>query len=247
MFGIKFKKLLKKEDKTEEEKNLIRRYQKYSPLITAPCTMNRLCREFENINFDIKFSKDPTTKTKTASKSMLPNFTDEFAGSFSQERLDAVKKMYQEFSAKMSIRHLENILMALPTPTSAEDFAELRTTIYDGIITDLQASLASLEMGGKEFLYYCSVLAPKYTNFNWSFAWSILEDQIVDLIPSGETFCPIRIPKDATDPHDTAQQQSQPAEDATTVVDYLGERFALIKIIKPEEIGGEEDTTAYEE
>lgn len=212
MFGIKFKKLLKKEDKTEEEKNLIRRYQKYSPLITAPCTMNRLCREFENVNFDIKFSKDPTTRAKTPTKSMLPTFADEF--SFTAERYDIVKKMYQEFSTKMSIRHLENILTALPTPTSAEDFAELRTTIYDSIITDLQSTLFTVKISGKEFLYYCSLLAPKYTNFNWGFAWSVLEDQIVALIPQGKTFCPIR----------TAEHIPGPT------IEYLGEFYILEEI-----------------
>ena len=212
MFGIKFKKLLKKEDKTEEEKNLIRRYQKYSPLITAPCTMNRLCREFENVNFDIKFSKDPATRAKTPAKSMLPTFADEF--SFTAERYDIVKKMYQEFSTKMSIRHLENILTALPTPTSAEDFAELRTTIYDSIITDLQSTLSTAKISGKEFLYYCSLLAPKYTNFNWGFAWSVLEDQIVALVPQGKTFCPIR----------TAEHIPG------TTIEYLGEFYTLEEI-----------------
>ena len=60
MFGIKFKKLLAKPDKTEAEKMLVRRYQKYSPLIVSNCTMNILCKEFENVDFDIKFGKSNT-------------------------------------------------------------------------------------------------------------------------------------------------------------------------------------------
>lgn len=143
---------------------------------------------------------------------MLPTFADEF--SFTAERYDIVKKMYQEFSTKMSIRHLENILTALPTPTSAEDFAELRTTIYDSIITDLQSTLSTAKISGKEFLYYCSLLAPKYTNFNWGFAWSVLEDQIVALVPQGKTFCPIR----------TAEHIPG------TTIEYLGEFYTLEEI-----------------
>ena len=208
MFGIKFKKLLKKEDKTEEEKMLVRRYQKYSPLITAPCTMNRLCREFENINFDIKFFKDSTTGAKKANVSMLPTFTEIYADKFDSDRYAIVKKMYQDFQTKIPIKHLENLLQATPTPTSAEDFHEMRTTVYDEIIRSLQSILVDANISGQEFLYYCSCLAPKYTNFNWGFAWSILEDQIVALIPRGQTLCPIRDPAEGT-------------------ITYLGEQYRL--------------------
>ena len=208
MFGIKFKKLLKKEDKTEEEKMLVRRYQKYSPLITAPCTMNRLCREFENINFDIKFFKDSTTGAKKANVSMLPTFAEIYADKFDSDRYAIVKKMYQDFQTKIPIKHLENLLQATPTPTSVEDFHEMRTTVYDEIIRSLQSTLTDANISGQEFLYYCSCLAPKYTNFNWGFAWSILEDQIVALIPRGQTLCPIRDLEEGT-------------------ITYLGERYRL--------------------
>ena len=48
MFGVKLKQLLAQEDKTEAEKKVLRLYHKYSPLITSNCTMNILCKEFED-------------------------------------------------------------------------------------------------------------------------------------------------------------------------------------------------------
>ena len=84
----------------------------------------------------------------------------------------------------------------------------MRTTVYDEIIRSLQSTLTDANISGQEFLYYCSCLAPKYTNFNWGFAWSILEDQIVALIPRGQTLCPIRDLEEGT-------------------ITYLGERYRL--------------------
>ena len=59
--------------------------------------MNRLCREFENINFDIKFFKDSATGAKKANVSMLPTFVEIYADKFDSDRYAIVKKMYQDF------------------------------------------------------------------------------------------------------------------------------------------------------
>ena len=206
MFGIKFKKLLAKEDKTDEEKMLVRRYQKYSPLITAPCTMNKLCREFENVDFDIKFQKSTSTAAG-APVSKLPTFEDEFAPTFAQSKYDCVKKMYQTFSAKNQLTHLDNLFQTSLYALKTDDYSEIRSSIYDAFISDLQEELNNSGMSGKEFLFYCNRISKSYANFNWGFAWSVLADQIIHLIPQGKTFCPIRDP-------------SGPCE-------YLGQRYSL--------------------
>lgn len=190
MFGIKFKKLFKKEDKTEEEKMLIRKYQKYCPLITAPCTMNNLCREFENIDFDIKFDKGGPS----APISMLPTFEDELAASFSEEKQNAVRKMYQDYVAKKQIRHLNALLLSPSIDSSPDDYKEIRSSVYDAMVADLQSRLSSSGISGREFLFYCGRLSKLYSSFNWGFAWDVLADQILRLIPQGESCCPVRDP-----------------------------------------------------
>ena len=185
MFGIKFKKLLKKEDKTEEERMLVRRYQKYSPLITAPCTMNILCREFESIDFDIQFAKD-SNDVKKPVVSMLPSFSDKFADTFSRDRLKFIRSLYARYNAKTQISILNDVI-------SQDDpsYEEIRTSLYDALIEGIRAELHDNGIAGDEFLYYCSQMAASNKSFNWGFPWVILGDDIVKFIPQGDSMCPV--------------------------------------------------------
>lgn len=186
MFGMKFKKLLKKENKTDEERMLIRRYQKYCPLITSPCTMNNLCREFESVDFDIKFSKDENDNKKPA-VSMLPTYEEIYADQYSQEKFAVVKKMYQEYNSKKQIRHLTSILLDSPDADDMiNDYKELRSSLYDLLIENLQTTLVSNNISGEEFLFYSHKLSTFYSSFNWGFVWEILAEQILKFIPSSE-------------------------------------------------------------
>jgi len=197
-FGIKFKKLLVKEDKTEEERDLIRKYQKYSPLITTPCTMNNLCRAMEDVDFDIKFSKDKNGNKKKPAPSLLPTFSEEYDASFSEDRLAFVKDLYRQYSSRKQMTHLHalsDILYSDPSVHSDEIYDKYYKSSHDALISSLQLKLEENEMSGKEFLFYCSRLAPKYKSFNWGFAWNVLGDQIIKLIPRGESYCPIRDPE----------------------------------------------------
>ena len=185
MFGEKFKKLLKKEDKTEEERMLVRRYQKYNPLITAPCTMNILCREFESIDFDIQFAKD-SNDVKKPIISMLPSFSDKFSETFSRDKLKFVRSLYARYNAKTQISILNDVI-------SQEDtsYEEIRTYLYDTLIEGIRADLHDSSIEGDEFLYYCSQMAASNKSFNWGFPWAILGDDIIDFIPQGDSMCPV--------------------------------------------------------
>lgn len=213
MFGIKFKKLLKQENKTDEERMLVRKYQKFSPLITSNCTMNKLCREIESIDFDIKFSKGPDD-TKKKSVSMLPTFKELYENTYSDEKFQFVRKLYKQYIGRKQIKHLDIIRKNMPMVEKDEDFVELRTYVLTAILDDLRAEFQESKMDGKEFLYYCSKLAPQYSCFNWGFAWDILDDQIINLIPFGQSFCPVR---------------------DDNGIDYLGVKFSLKDVTKTDE------------
>ena len=163
MFGIKFKKLLKKENKTEDEKTLVRNYQKYSPLITSDCTMNSLCREIESVDFDIKFHKEDKV-------SLLPTYEEEFKDSFDSEKYNIIKSLYKSYNARRSIKHLDALLDTSIAPLDNEDYAEIRSSIYTSMIKDLQNQLVESEISGEEFLYYANKLSKEYSSFNWAFA-----------------------------------------------------------------------------
>lgn len=214
LFGIKFKKLLKKTDKTEEEQMLVKRYQKYSPLITSPCTMNRLCREFESIDFDIQFNKDSLGHKKPL-VSMLPTFEFSYADKFSEDKYNIVKKMYQEYSSKKQIKYLTTVFEGGPSDITSPAYSEYRSSVYKMLVSDLQSRLTENDISGEEFLFYCNRLAPAYANFNWAFAWDVLDDQIISLIPQGRSFCPVC---------DT--------ENTPGGIEYLGRRYILKDISK---------------
>lgn len=222
LFGMKFKKLLKKPDKTEEEQLLVKRYQKYSPLITSPCTMNKLCREFENVDFDIQFNKDSDGQKKPA-VSKLPTFESRFSRLFDQSKQDIIKKMYQDYSGRKQIKYLAAVFQSLsPEGTGAggslaSNYAELRSSVYDMLITELQLRLPANNISGEEFLFYCHTLSREYNNFNWAFAWDVLDDQIISLIPQGESYCPV-------------------CDDAAGTTEYLGHKYSLIDITQTSDI-----------
>lgn len=213
MFGIKLKKLLKKENKTEEERNLVRKYQKYCPLITSSCTMNNLCREFESIDFDIKFAKDVNDQ-KIPKVSMLPTYEDIFKNAESQEKFITVRKMYQDYNTKKQIKHLTSILVdSSEVDEMTDDYKELRSSLYDILINSLQTTLIESSISGEEFLYYSYKLSKLYSSFNWGFVWEVLGDQIIQYIPQSEKcFYPV------LDPHGPYE--------------YLGRTYSLKDITK---------------
>lgn len=201
-FGIKFKKLLVKPNKTEDEMNLVRRYQKYSPLITAPCIMNLLCKELENVDFDINFNKGAV--------SMLPTFEDEFE--IDTEKYKQVKEFYRKYSARKQVKVLESILGNIDLP-NRDEYDEIRFAAVDLVREEIREAISVLKLNGKELLFYCSQLSKEYRQFNWDFAWDILGDSIVDLIPRGRVEVPVK---------------------NETGFDYLGDRYVLAPITEEE-------------
>lgn len=217
MFGIKFKKLLKMENQTEEQKDLVRKYQKYSPLITSDCTMNRLCKELESVDFDIQFAKDPSEANgKKKVVSMLPTFRSVFK-KVDPKILEANHKvilgLYKTYTARKQVKYITELFSGSVSSAyiDKEDYEEQRTGLFDQLIESLQTRLDESGISKEEFLYHCSILDTEYAKFNWAFAWDVLDDAIIDLIPQGKSYCPV---------HDPSGKY------------YLGERFSLKEITR---------------
>ena len=196
-FGIKLKKLMTMSDITEEQRALLKRYQKFSPLLTTQCTMNRLCRMIEDIDFDIRFTRDRDGNRRPAPHSMLPTFEAECADSYDPAKFMVVQEMYRTYSSRRSvaaITALNDITYSNPGIHAEDIYEEYHRTSYDALITSLQTRLQDAGITGEEFLFYCNRLAPRYKSFNWGFAWAVLGEQIVRLIPRGRSYCPIQDP-----------------------------------------------------
>lgn len=179
LFGVKLKKLMAKKDQTEEEKVLIRRYQKYSPLIVSNCTMNILCREFENIDFDIRFKRD--------GESMLPTYENE-GYEVDPAILQVFRQTYRKFNNKKSVQAIDSIFF----DTNDDDVKEMRFFVADGIRDEIQEDIFALKLSPKQILFYIGQLSKEYKKFNWSFAWDVLGDFILECIPQGKTYAAVK-------------------------------------------------------
>jgi len=210
MFGMKFKKLLKKENKTPDEINLVRKFQKYNPLITSNCIMNTLCREIESIDFDIQFAKDEND-VKRPSVSMLPTFESKYAAAFDDAKYKLVSDAYKTYTNNRSLKAASDSFKSaandIPGLTDLDDTKDVYFSLLESLIQHIQDDLFE-KINYEEFLFYCSRLAQKKSNFNWAFAWEVLDTAIISLIPYGQSLCPV---------HDNSPE----------AVEFLGSTYSL--------------------
>jgi len=198
MFRTKLKDLLVKENKTQEEKNLIKRYHKFSPVINTNCTMNMLCHMIEDIDFDIQYGKNCV--------SMLPHY-DLNQYPIDPDILRKFRDMYRKFNDKKAITIVNQIFNG----SDEEKADEIRMEILDSIRDELREEYSELEMQPMDALTYIKALSQSYSKFNYDFAWSLLDEQILDVIEEKDAYAPVE------------------CEDGE---EYLGRRFKLKKIPK---------------
>ena len=83
--------------------------------------------------------------------------------------------------------------------------------ILDSIRDELRAEYDELEMSPMDALTYIKALSQSYSKFNWDFAWSLLDEQILDVIEEKDAYAPV---------------------ECADGEEYLGRRFKLKKIPK---------------
>ena len=179
MFGIKFKKLLAKPDKTEVEKMLVRRYQKYSPLIVSNCTMNVLCKEFENVDFDIKFGKSNTN---------LLNLYQNEGFEADIKILAEFRNAYRKYNNKKTVHVLDDVF----ENKDEDDIKSIYNLVLDTAKQEIQEEIFGFGLKPKEMLFYVGRLAKEYTNFNWSFVWDIMDSIVLEGVEQGKSYAPVR-------------------------------------------------------
>lgn len=179
MFGIKFKKLLAKPDKTEAEKMLVRRYQKYSPLIVSNCTMNILCKEFENVDFDIKFGKSNTN---------LLNLYQNEGFEMDTKILAKFRNAYRKYNNKKTVHVLDDVF----ENKDEDDIKSIYNLVLDTAKQEIQEEIFGFGLKPKEMLFYVGQLAKEYTNFNWSFVWDIMDSIVLEGVEQGKSYAPVR-------------------------------------------------------
>ena len=185
MFGVRFKKLLAtpRPQRTKDQDDLVRRYEKYNPLITAPCAMNLLCRAVESEDFDLRFGRIG----KDGPATMLPTYP---GIDLSPEKLAAAESAYREYRAKKAHAALAAALSALGIDPDDPEFADARAEAMDTLLDGIRKTLSDAGVSPQELLRACGIMSASRKSFDWGFAWDALDSAILPLIPQGRTVAP---------------------------------------------------------
>ena len=173
-FGMPIKALLKKKDHSEGEMGLIRKYRKYSPVLETDCIMNILCKEIENVEFDIKY--------KPNCVSLLPNFADN--SNIDYDKLNILTDIFKEYRAQKKYKGVEAIVNN--EGIQDDDMNEILKNILYAHKDEYRDKMVELFTSSQELFNHLVVMCD---NNGWSYdcVWDIIGDDIVDIIPYGDT------------------------------------------------------------
>lgn len=173
-FGLPLKVLLSKKEHSENEKQLLKKYHKYSPVLKTNCLMNILCKSVEDTDFDIKY--------RNKKNSMLPPLAD-----YSQIDIDKIKELnelYREYKAQRKYKGIETIVDN--EGIQDDDMNEiLKNILYSN--KDVYRE-RMCELFEDNFTLFNHLMYMCYTyNYAYDCVWDIMEDRIVDIIPFGDS------------------------------------------------------------
>ena len=169
-FGVPIKKMLKLKEHSDKELELIRRYRKYSPVLETDCIMNLLCKEIENVEFDIKFNPN--------FNSLLPKFAERI--DINQDTLKKISDICKSYKAQKKYKGVSAIVEN--EGIQDEDINNILKNILYSTNDDYKNKIFEICSCTKELFNYLIVICNK---FNWSYniIWDILGEDIIDIIP----------------------------------------------------------------
>lgn len=173
-FGIPIKALLRKKEHTEGELNLIRKYRKYSPVLETDCIMNILCKEIENMEFDIKY--------KPNCVSLLPEFAEEI--DVDEEKMQSLTSIYKKYKAQKKYKGIEALVDN--EGIQDDDMNEILRNVLYANRDEYKDEMVELFTSSKELFNYLIVMCGR-NNWSYDCIWDIVGEDIIDIVPYGDT------------------------------------------------------------
>ena len=173
-FGVPIKVLLRKKDHTEGEMNLLRKYRKYSPVLETDCVMNILCKEIENVEFDIKYKPNCT--------SLLPKFADRTE--IDEDKIVKLIELYKGYKAQRKYKGIEALVDN--EGIQDDDMNEILRGVLYANRDEYKNNMLDLFTSSKELFNHLVVMCER-NNWSYDCIWDIVGDDIVDIIPYGNT------------------------------------------------------------
>lgn len=173
-FGIPIKALLRKKEHTEGELNLIRKYRKYSPVLETDCIMNILCKEVENMEFDIKY--------KPNCVSLLPEFAEKI--DVDEEKMQSLTGIYKKYKAQKKYKGIEALVDN--EGIQDDDMNEILRNVLYANRDEYKNEMVELFTSSKELFNYLIIMCDR-NNWSYDCIWDIVGEDIIDIIPYGDT------------------------------------------------------------
>lgn len=173
-FGIPIKALLRKKEHTEGELNLIRKYRKYSPVLETDCIMNILCKEIENMEFDIKY--------KPNCVSLLPEFAEKI--DVDEEKMQSLTSIYKKYKAQKKYKGIEALVDN--EGIQDDDMNEILRNVLYANRDEYKNEMIELFTSSKELFNYLIVMCDR-NNWSYDCIWDIVGEDIIDIVPYGNT------------------------------------------------------------
>ena len=173
-FGIPIKALLRKKEHTEGELNLIRKYRKYSPVLETDCIMNILCKEIENMEFDIKY--------KPNCVSLLPEFAEKI--DVDEEKMQTLTSIYKKYKAQKKYKGIEALVDN--EGIQDDDMNEILRNVLYANRDEYKNEMVELFTSSKELFNYLIVMCDR-NNWSYDCIWDIVGEDIIDIVPYGDT------------------------------------------------------------
>lgn len=169
-FGMSIKDLLRKENRSEGENKLIRKYRKYSPVLETDCVMNNLCKEVESSDSDIKFHPSKI--------SLLNEFAD--YSNIDEEKLVTLMDICKTYKSEKQFRGFS--AMIENEGIADDDVAEIMNQVLYGHKDKYREKIKNLFSNTRELFNHLMMMCQR-KNINHDIVWDIMGDDIIDIIP----------------------------------------------------------------
>ena len=169
-FGKSIKDLLRKENKTDGENKLVRKYRKYSPVLETDCVMNNLCKIVENSDSDIKYHPSKI--------SMLPKFVDD--SNIDEEKMIQLMEICKSYKSQKQYKGFATMMEN--EGINDDDMVEIMNSVLYGHKDKYREEIKDIFSNTKELFNHLMIMCQR-KNMDYDIVWDIMGDDIVDVIP----------------------------------------------------------------
>ena len=198
IFGVNFNELKNKAEKTQEEKNFIKKYYNELPVTKTPCIMNKIAWKIEGIECGFKYPKNTERENlELASKLMNGNYK------LMKSKLEKICHIYNDWKASIVEEHRKPYFQMKNVLTDVFEYDWQMENLYNEEEVKTNHNLKELYKRELEaiipnsqeladYLIHLAYREPKYAamkSFCWLFGWegiiqNLLEKKKIVNIPT---------------------------------------------------------------